>query len=559
MRDDVGRRLGGATVLTILVVVGVLLIGGGLARADFGVTFFDLIEADMWNPPSAGPSGITYYDTNGTMLVVDTDINNYWNEDTGVDIWEIELDGTVVGSFSTGWVAHNQEPTGIDYSPDLNRFFITNDDGDIVVIGPGDNNQFDADDFLNPIAQLSAPGGSGADTEDPAYDAATNSLFVLDGGGTINKLNPSTGAVLDTIDLTGLGPDNWEGLALAPSGELLVGANEDRQIYVISRTPNASGDAVLLQASPLDVNISGGGSTLQLLSGLGVSPRGSSFDIWIADRQDTANNADPPIDGRIWRLTTDGTSPTTTTSQATTTTISATTTTTGATTTTSGGTTTTQATTTTTTQPGATTTTTIPGATTTTTQPGNPPPPPPDPDNPFSDDDGSIFENSIEWLAEEGITQGCNPPANTMFCPDDFVTRGQMAAFLVRAKGYTAITGDYFIDDEGSVLENAINRLRSAGVTQGCNPPANTRYCPDDFVTRGQMAAFLGRAFNYTDDGGGDWFIDDNGSMFENAIDRLRTAGVTQGCNPPLNNRYCPNDFVTRGQMAAFLKRAFGA
>jgi hypothetical protein len=36
----------------------------------------------------------------------------------------------------------------------------------------------------------------------------------------------------------------------------------------------------------------------------------------------------------------------------------------------------------------------------------------------FSDDDGSIFEADIEWLAAEGITRGCNPPSNTMFCPN---------------------------------------------------------------------------------------------------------------------------------------------
>ena len=99
--------------------------------------------------------------------------------------------------------------------------------------------------------------------------------------------------------------------------------------------------------------------------------------------------------------------------------------------------------------------------------------------NPFIDDDGHVFENAIEWLAAEGITQGCNPPVNNRFCPNDRVTRGQMAAFLVRAQGYTAIAGDFFSDDNGSVFENAINRLATAGVTQGCNPPANTRYCPN--------------------------------------------------------------------------------
>jgi hypothetical protein len=42
-------------------------------------------------------------------------------------------------------------------------------------------------------------------------------------------------------------------------------------------------------------------------------------------------------------------------------------------------------------------------------------------DHPFHDD--------IEWLADQGITRGCT---DTSFCPDDDVTRGQVAAFLHR-------------------------------------------------------------------------------------------------------------------------------
>jgi hypothetical protein len=134
-----------------------------------------------------------------------------------------------------------------------------------------------------------------------------------------------------------------------------------------------------------------------------------------------------------------------------------------------------------------------------------------------------------------------------------------MAAFLVRAFGYSDDGGgDLFVDDTGSVFERAIDRLATAGVTVGCNPPDNDRFCPDDRVTRGQMAAFLVRALGYSDDGGGDLFVDDDESVFERAIDRLATAGVTLGCNPPDNDRFCPNDRVTRGQMAAFLARALG-
>lgn len=104
------------------------------------------------------------------------------------------------------------------------------------------------------------------------------------------------------------------------------------------------------------------------------------------------------------------------------------------------------------------------------------------------------FEQNIKWLADERITRGCNPPDNTQFCPDDLVTRGQMAAFLVQALGLTDDGGGDLFDDDGSTFENDIDKLGTAGVTKGCNPPENTEFCPDDFVTRGQMAAFLHRA-----------------------------------------------------------------
>lgn len=175
---------------------------------------------------------------------------------------------------------------------------------------------------------------------------------------------------------------------------------------------------------------------------------------------------------------------------------------------------------------------------------------------PFLDIGTSIHRDSILYIAEIGITRGCNPPANDMFCPTDPVTRQQMASFLVRALGLPASSGDKFADDAESIHQDSINALAAAGITLGCNPPANDRFCPGDLVTRDQMAAFLVRAFAYADPGGGNLFVDDDGSTFEGDIDRLATAGVTRGCNPPDNTRYCPRDPVTREAMASFLLRA---
>ena len=176
----------------------------------------------------------------------------------------------------------------------------------------------------------------------------------------------------------------------------------------------------------------------------------------------------------------------------------------------------------------------------------------------FTDDDGNIHEGNIEAIAAAGITKGCNPPVNDLYCPGSSVTRGQMAAFLGRALDLPATGADFFIDDDGSVFENDINRLAEAGITKGCNPPDNDKFCPDSKVTREVMAAFLVRAFDYDDDGGGRLFTDTAGSIFANDIDKLATAGVTKGCNPPDNTEFCPTDLVKRDQMASFLARALG-
>jgi len=109
---------------------------------------------------------------------------------------------------------------------------------------------------------------------------------------------------------------------------------------------------------------------------------------------------------------------------------------------------------------------------------------------------GSLFFTEIEWLADEGITKGCNPPTNDMYCPNNPVTRGQMAAFLNRALNLPPGVPDTFTDDDTSVFEADIDALAAAGITKGCNPPTNDMYCPNNPVTRGQMAAFLYRALS---------------------------------------------------------------
>jgi N-acetylmuramoyl-L-alanine amidase len=173
----------------------------------------------------------------------------------------------------------------------------------------------------------------------------------------------------------------------------------------------------------------------------------------------------------------------------------------------------------------------------------------------FLDDDTSVHQGTIEAIAATGITRGCNPPDDTLYCPGEPVTRGQMAAFLVRALDIAPAPAAPFTDTAHSVFSTDIDAIAAAGITRGCNPPDNDQYCPSESVTRGQMAAFLARALDLPT-ATGDTFTDDTRSVFEADIERVSAAGITVGCNPPDNDHYCPDQPVTRGEMASFLARA---
>jgi len=165
----------------------------------------------------------------------------------------------------------------------------------------------------------------------------------------------------------------------------------------------------------------------------------------------------------------------------------------------------------------------------------------------------------IETLADNGVTSGCG---NDNYCPEDPVSRAQMAVFLERGINGsdfvpTAATGNAFLDvGAGDFAANFIEQLASDGITAGCG---NNNYCPDAEVTRAQMAVFLLRAkygAGYSPPTATGVFSDvDLGYWAVHWIEQLASEGITSGCG---NNNYCPDAQVTRDQMAVFLVRTFG-
>jgi hypothetical protein len=168
---------------------------------------------------------------------------------------------------------------------------------------------------------------------------------------------------------------------------------------------------------------------------------------------------------------------------------------------------------------------------------------------------GSAHRSNVEAVAARGITLGC-AAAGPRFCPWRVVDRGQMAAFLTRALDLPPGDGRRFADVPGSTwYAEDIDRLASAGITVGCDD-AGERFCPNEPVSRAQMATFLTRAFDLPAASTPIGFTDvTDASPHREAIDAIAAEGITLGCgSSPL--RYCPSDPIRRDQMASFLARA---
>ena len=162
----------------------------------------------------------------------------------------------------------------------------------------------------------------------------------------------------------------------------------------------------------------------------------------------------------------------------------------------------------------------------------------------------------IEALYAEGIITGYE---DGTYRPNDPVTRGQMSAFLARALNLpdAGDPGNPTFSDVTPSMQffGYIEAIYAAWITTGYG---DGTYRLDEPVTRGQMGAFLARALNLLNAGDPDnpIFSDVTPSMqFFPFIEAVYLEGVTTGYG---DGTYRPDELVTRGQMAAFLSRAFG-
>ena len=151
---------------------------------------------------------------------------------------------------------------------------------------------------------------------------------------------------------------------------------------------------------------------------------------------------------------------------------------------------------------------------------------------------GSAFYPFVMSIAAAGVTSGC---VAGQYCGSNEVTRAQMAMFMVRG-----LHGPFFVPPPatgifadvplGSFAVDWIEQFYREGITSGCagNP---LRFCPDNAVTRAQMAVFLLRAkhgSSYVPPACTGLFADVSCAPpkhpFVDWIEQLAREGITSGC-----------------------------
>ncbi len=180
----------------------------------------------------------------------------------------------------------------------------------------------------------------------------------------------------------------------------------------------------------------------------------------------------------------------------------------------------------------------------------------------YGDAEESVFEDirDIDWakeaivkLYDKGIVNG---KADTIFAPNDSITREEFVAILVRALGYDEKSSDIVFSDvdPDAWYSDVIGAAVLKGIVIG---KEDGSFGIGENITRQDIAVMLYRALNLS--GGidlSDTFSDDSeiSDYAKNPVYTLRSKEIFSGFS---DGSFKPKDYATRAQAAVVIYRAF--
>ncbi|MCD8180802.1 MAG: S-layer homology domain-containing protein [Firmicutes bacterium] len=184
--------------------------------------------------------------------------------------------------------------------------------------------------------------------------------------------------------------------------------------------------------------------------------------------------------------------------------------------------------------------------------------------NPFYDTEGHWAKDIISNMAAAGIVSGMEEDGQTVFKPDNNMTRAEFASMIANyaqldLSQYTGAELDFAdADNIPQWAAAAVEAVSDAGIMLGkSDDNGNTLFAPYDNITRAEAMAILGRLLPENDDLPTLPFADadDIPQWAREDIQRLYSVGIVSGYE---DNTILPNNNITRAESAAMLYKLQG-
>lgn len=156
------------------------------------------------------------------------------------------------------------------------------------------------------------------------------------------------------------------------------------------------------------------------------------------------------------------------------------------------------------------------------------------------------YKDAVDYLVANNITQGATA---TTFGTHENIKRGDLAIWLAKALKLDTASAPAsgFADTKGTRYDASVSVLKAKGIVSG---KSETSYEPSAYVTRGEMAIMLSRAYDLTSTATAPFT--DMGA-YAPYINGLFEYDITTGKTPTTFGTALN---ITRGDLAIFLKRA---
>jgi hypothetical protein len=261
-------------------------------------------DTSLWSPASPDPSGVAFVGGADRLLVSDGEVDEMPIY-AGANLYTAQRSGELTGTGATPpW---SKEPTGVAVNPGNGHLFVSDDDKKSIfeIASPGSDGRFGtADDGARTTFKTSAFGNT--DPEDVGFDSLRGELLLVDGvGREVFRLNPGVNGVFNGVapggddvasqfDLEVLGAVDPEGIAYDAARDTVVvldGSTE--KLFEL----DANGSLLTT------IDISAAGSTKA--AGITIAPASSGSGArhyYVVDRGLDNNSHPDENDGRLYEL-----------------------------------------------------------------------------------------------------------------------------------------------------------------------------------------------------------------------------------------------------------------